>query len=124
MKSLRSLSRRRPRARGHHDGRDRRERGGATEGEGAGRAMPPKFGEMTEGGDYREVMHCPHCRRQHLDRRWWAHRPHTTHTCAYCGEKWESKRPMIGVRAEQAGVQMPLFQAREGKGRDVTNSGN
>ena len=67
--------------------------------------------KMPQAIAYREVMYCPHCNRQHLDRRWWAHRAHITHTCAYCGEKWDSERPMIGVRAEQTG-DMPLFRIR------------
>lgn len=52
----------------------------------------------------KEVMHCPNCKRQHLDSRWWAHNPHKTHHCLFkdCRHVWDSERPMIGVKAEQA----------------------
>lgn len=49
----------------------------------------------------RAVMFCPECDRQHLDGRWWAHKPHITHHCMFksCKHVWDSERPMIGVRA-------------------------
>ena len=54
--------------------------------------------------EFGAVMHCPHCGRQHLDGRWWAHKPHITHTCRFCGDKWDSDTPLIGVRAEVLGA--------------------
>lgn len=76
--------------------------------------------------DPREVMHCPHCKRQHLDRRWWAHRAHKMHTCAFCGGKWDSERPAIGVRAEQLregiGVMVEKVELSEAEQRFVLES--
>lgn len=64
----------------------------------------------------RVVMHCPHCKRQHLDGRWWKHRPHITHTCRFCGLKWDSERPLIGVGIDEAGDTLALDAPPEGEG--------
>lgn len=45
----------------------------------------------------REVLYCPNCKRQHIDGRWWARRPHSVHDCRFCGHKWREARPSIGV---------------------------
>ena len=37
---------------------------------------------------------CPNCGKQHIDRDEWATRPHRTHLCEYCGNKW---RPYMGA---------------------------
>ena len=48
----------------------------------------------------REVLFCPKCGKQHLDRRWWAHRPHHKHYCAFCKAVWDNGHESIGVRAQ------------------------
>lgn len=40
-------------------------------------------------------LYCPKCSREHVDLGEWAGRPHRTHLCANCGEKWA---PEIGTR--------------------------
>ena len=47
---------------------------------------------------FNNILYCPDCGKQHLDRRWWAHRPHITHTCAFCRYKWDTDKPTIGVK--------------------------
>ena len=47
----------------------------------------------------REVMYCPECGRQHVDGRWWAHRPHQNHVCRFCGHRWDNGHASIGVRS-------------------------
>ena len=33
-------------------------------------------------------IHCPKCKRVHCDQGEWAGKPHRTHLCEFCGEKW------------------------------------
>jgi predicted nucleic acid-binding Zn ribbon protein len=42
---------------------------------------------------------CPSCKRSHVDLNEWAGRPHRTHLCAYCGNKWvfESDVKTVGI---------------------------
>ncbi len=42
---------------------------------------------------------CPKCKRSHVDLGEWAGRPHRTHLCAYCGNKWvfESTNKTVGI---------------------------
>ena len=48
----------------------------------------------------REVLYCPWCGSQHVDRRWWAYRPHKVHVCqnVTCGKRWDQGYPSIGIR--------------------------
>lgn len=39
-------------------------------------------------GSPRRIMSCPKCHRPHIDLNEWARRPHRTHLCAICGNKW------------------------------------
>jgi len=50
--------------------------------------------------DMKKVVYCPHCKRKHLDARWYAYRPHKTHQCLYkdCWKKFDTKEECVGVR--------------------------
>ena len=61
---------------------------------------PPGTGD--ESRPVLVVMFCPKCEHQHLDGRWWAHRPHLEHVCRFCGHRWDGKYPSIGVTAARA----------------------
>ncbi len=39
------------------------------------------------------ILHCPHCRRRHVDEGEWATRVHTTHLCAFCAEEFDISHP-------------------------------
>lgn len=49
------------------------------------------------------IMHCPECHKRHVDQGTFAHKPHHTHACQFCGFVW---RPAIvttvGVQFLQA----------------------
>ncbi len=44
-------------------------------------------------------INCPKCQREHVDLNEWAGRPHRTHLCAYCGNKWafEITNKTVGI---------------------------
>ena len=53
------------------------------------------------------VLHCPHCKKQHVDEGIWATRPHRTHACVDdcmgkgCGKPFTpSAHRTFGVRVE------------------------
>lgn len=44
------------------------------------------------------ILFCPRCRHQHVDEGEWATRPHTTHLCGHCENKWDpAPVPTVGV---------------------------
>ncbi len=45
------------------------------------------------------LLFCPYCHFEHIDRDEWAMKPHRTHLCEHCGERWRpSNRPTVGVK--------------------------
>ena len=63
----------------------------------------------------REVMYWPECGRQHVDGRWWAHRPHQNHVCSFCDH-----RGITGMRPSafaQSLLPFPRRKVSDGDGR-------
>ena len=49
------------------------------------------------------VLYCPHCKRQHLDARWYRWKNHKTHHCRYkdCKKTFESEEACVGVKSPE-----------------------
>lgn len=52
-----------------------------------------------EAGPMAALLWCPFCNIQHIDEGEWATRPHHTHLCHACGEKWRVEPYFYGVEA-------------------------
>ena len=44
-----------------------------------------------------DVIFCPECSKQHIDRGEWATRLHHKHLCEYCGHVWRIEPYTFGV---------------------------
>lgn len=44
-----------------------------------------------------EELNCPKCDKSHVDKGYWARRPHSTHLCLFCGHEWRLDRIVRGI---------------------------
>jgi transposase-like protein len=49
------------------------------------------------GEFFKAVMHCPICKKQHIDEGIWSKRLHLKHLCLHCGHIWELPNYVFGV---------------------------
>jgi transposase-like protein len=48
--------------------------------------------------DIKIQIYCPYCGIQHIDKGWYAVKPHREHLCFSCRKKFLVPRPTIGIK--------------------------